>query len=121
MKKFLCLLALSAITLNTAAYADSAKAATGKHSHDAHEHKAKAETKAKTQAANHSQGQRLHDGKCTKCHQSDVYTRKDRTVKNLSALQGQVNNCMKGAAKAEWDQPQTTSVVNFLNDRYYKF
>ena len=69
----------------------------------------------------HHQGKNLHDQKCTNCHKDDVYSRKDRTVKNLSALKNQVNNCMKGAAKAEWTQPQTTSVVEYLNDRYYKF
>ena len=67
------------------------------------------------------QGKTLHDDKCTKCHTDSVYSRDDRMVKSMSALENQVNNCMKGAAKAEWTQPQTTSVVEFLNDRYYKF
>lgn len=69
----------------------------------------------------HHQGKTLHDDKCTSCHKDEVYSRKDRNVKTLSALQNQVNNCMKGAAKAEWTQSQTASVVDFLNDRYYKF
>lgn len=67
------------------------------------------------------QGKQLHDQKCTNCHQSEVYSRDDRMVKTMSALEHQVNNCMKGAAKAEWTRAQTTSVVDFLNDRYYKF
>lgn len=69
----------------------------------------------------HHQGKTLHDQKCTNCHQSEVYTREDRMVKTMSALENQVNNCMKGAAKAEWSKPQTTSVIEYLNDRYYKF
>jgi len=69
----------------------------------------------------HHKGENLHDKKCTSCHSNNVYTRDDRMVKTMSALEHQVNNCMKGAAKAEWTQPETTSVVEFLNDRYYKF
>ncbi|RDH84737.1 MAG: hypothetical protein DIZ80_04525 [endosymbiont of Galathealinum brachiosum] len=69
----------------------------------------------------HHGGKDLHDKKCTKCHGSSVYTRDERMVKTMSALESQVENCMKGAAKAEWTQPETTSVVDFLNDRYYKF
>jgi len=71
--------------------------------------------------AKHHKGQNLHDNKCTTCHSSSVYSREDRMVKTMSALEHQVNNCMKGAAKAEWTKPQTTSVVEYLNDRYYKF
>jgi len=69
----------------------------------------------------HHKGEDLHDKKCTSCHSNSVYTREDRMVKTMSALEHQVNNCMKGAAKAEWTNPETTSVVEFLNDRYYKF
>lgn len=76
---------------------------------------------ADTATTNHHQGESLHDDKCTSCHKDDVYTREDRMVKTMSALEHQVDNCMRGAAKAEWTQPQTTSVIQFLNDRYYKF
>jgi len=69
----------------------------------------------------HHAGKTLHNEKCTSCHTDSVYTREDKMVKTMSALEHQVNNCMKGAAKAEWTQPQTTSVVEFLNDKYYKF
>lgn len=71
--------------------------------------------------AKHPEGKELHDKKCTKCHGSTVYSRDDRMVKTMSALEHQVENCMKGAAKAEWTKPETTSVVDFLNERYYKF
>lgn len=69
----------------------------------------------------HHAGKALHDEKCSTCHTDSVYTRKDKMVKTMSALEHQVNNCMKGAAKADWTKPQTTSVVEFLNDKYYKF
>lgn len=69
----------------------------------------------------HAQGKMLHEDKCTSCHTDSVYTREDRMVKTMDALDNQVNNCMKGAAKAQWTQPQTTSVVEYLNNKYYKF
>ncbi len=110
--------------ISTAVIAGNAKGADKAHQHESHGHTDKAnktEKVEKKQVSNHQQGQALHDDKCTKCHQSDVYTRKNRTVKTLAALQSQVNHCMKGAAGADWDNAQTSSVVNFLNDRYYKF
>ncbi|HED36419.1 MAG TPA: hypothetical protein ENJ08_19655 [Gammaproteobacteria bacterium] len=107
--------------IGTVVIAGDAKNTEKAHQHENHNHAAKTEKVEKKQAGNHHQGQALHNDKCTKCHQDDVYTRKDRTVKTLAALQSQVNNCMKGAARADWDNAQTSSVVNFLNDRYYKF
>ena len=71
--------------------------------------------------AKHHKGEDLHEKKCTSCHSSSVYSRNDKMVKTMSALEHQVNNCMKGAAKAEWTKAETTSVVDYLNDRYYKF
>ena len=70
---------------------------------------------------NFHQGKELHEKKCTTCHKSEVYSRNDRRVKTMSALETQVDGCMKGAAKAEWSKAQTTSVIDYLNDRYYKF
>ena len=70
--------------------------------------------------ANHK-GKALHNDKCTSCHTDSVYTRENKMVKTMPALEHQVDNCMKGAAKAEWSKPQTTSVIDYLNDRYYKF
>ena len=69
----------------------------------------------------HHQGKTLHNDKCVECHTDSVYTRDNRMVKTMAALEHQVNNCMRGAAKADWTQPQTTSVIEYLNDRYYKF
>lgn len=69
----------------------------------------------------HAQGKALHQEKCTSCHTDKVYTREDRMIKTMSALENQVNNCMKGAAQADWTPSQTSSVINYLNDRYYKF
>lgn len=69
----------------------------------------------------HADGKQLHEDKCTTCHGDKVYTREDRMVNSKPELEHQVERCMKGAAKADWSGPQTTSVIEYLNDRYYKF
>ncbi|HEY9201644.1 MAG TPA: hypothetical protein VIQ81_08615 [Gammaproteobacteria bacterium] len=66
-------------------------------------------------------GKLLHEDKCTTCHSDKVYTREERMVNSKPELEHQVERCMKGAAKADWSGPQTTSVIEYLNDRYYKF
>lgn len=66
-------------------------------------------------------GKKLHDDKCNACHTDSVYTREDRRVKSMNALSNQVNNCMKGPAKADWTVSETNSVIEYLNTRYYKF
>lgn len=66
-------------------------------------------------------GENMHEDKCMSCHKTDVYTREDRKIKTLHALSNQVNNCMKGAAKAEWTEKQTGDVVDYLNSKFYKF
>jgi len=109
MKKLLLLLMIS---ISTMACADKATE---------NKNQPTASVAEVAQKPSHAQGEALHDEKCTNCHKSEVYTREDRMVKTMMALEHQVNNCMKGPAKAEWTQPETTSVVEFLNDRYYKF
>jgi hypothetical protein len=66
-------------------------------------------------------GGKLHEEKCMACHDTSVYTRDDRRVKTMAALSSQVNNCMKGAAKADWTTSETNSVIEYLNTRFYKF
>jgi len=66
-------------------------------------------------------GEQLHNDKCMTCHTTEVYSRDDRRMKTLQALSSQVNNCMKGAAKAEWTEIETNSVVDYLNQKFYKF
>jgi len=66
-------------------------------------------------------GENLHNDKCMSCHKTKVYTREDRKVKTLDALEKQVNFCMKGAAKAEWTTSETNSVIDYVNNKFYKF
>lgn len=72
-------------------------------------------------ASANDDGKALHDTKCLGCHDSHAYTRKDRTVKSLSALSKRVTICTKQAAKADWNDKQIQSVVDYLNTQYYKF
>lgn len=69
----------------------------------------------------HANGKLLHENQCTNCHSDKVYTREERMVNSKPELEHQVERCMKGAAEADWSGPQTTSVIEYLNDRYYKF
>lgn len=66
-------------------------------------------------------GQQLHDEKCTSCHDTKVYTREERRVQTLQDLSNQVNFCMKGPAKADWSVSETNSVIEYLNQKFYKF
>ncbi|MDH5485563.1 MAG: hypothetical protein OEY43_10045 [Gammaproteobacteria bacterium] len=66
-------------------------------------------------------GETLHNDKCMNCHDTGVYTRENRRVSSLDALSNQVENCMKGPAKAEWTKAETDSVISYLNQKFYKF
>ena len=57
---------------------------------------------------------------CSSCHQSEIYTRKNRKVDSTKALSRQVSMCVS-ATGASWFPDDQTSVVNYLNKTYYKF
>ena len=40
-----------------------------------------------------AEGKRLLDANCMKCHQTDIFTRKDRQVQSLDALKEQLVAC----------------------------
>ncbi len=65
-------------------------------------------------------GQRLHDANCTACHDSSVYTRKNRTVQSLGALQQQLEDCGHATQKT-FSADERQNIVRFLNDRFYQF
>lgn len=69
-------------------------------------------------AATH--GQQLHDQHCLKCHDSSVYTRKDRFVTDKAALTKQVERCKLNVG-AQWFDEDVSAVVDYLNTNYYKF
>ncbi len=65
-------------------------------------------------------GEQLHASKCQGCHDSSVYTRANRFIKNRDALHEQVNRCHK-QVRADWTDQQINDVVNYLDSQYYKF
>ena len=65
-------------------------------------------------------GKALHEKSCTKCHDSSVYTRPNKRVKTLAALQERVSGCTKPAG-VKWSKQETMDVVEYLNTEFYHF
>lgn len=67
-----------------------------------------------------AEGKRLLDANCMECHQTDVFTRKDRKVQSLDALKKQVTGCTHMATK-EFSASEREDLVKYLNDQFYHF
>jgi cytochrome c5 len=65
-------------------------------------------------------GKRLHDANCTECHDTGVYTRKDRAVRSLDALKQQLGGCSHMAQK-HFSASETQNIIKYLNDQFYHF
>jgi hypothetical protein len=65
-------------------------------------------------------GKRLHDANCMGCHDTGIYTRKDRLVRSLDALKKQLGNCSH-MAKKEFSAIETQNIIKYLNDQFYQF
>jgi hypothetical protein len=65
-------------------------------------------------------GERLHAANCTGCHDTKVYTRKDRRIGSLEALNMQFQTCAH-MTKKDFTPNEVQDLVKFLNDRYYHF
>jgi hypothetical protein len=65
-------------------------------------------------------GKRLHQAHCTSCHDTAVYTRKDRMVKSLDGLKEQIGDCSHMAGQS-FSPAQTRNLVKYLNDQFYQF
>ena len=77
-------------------------------------------------AANPAHGKDLHDANCQSCHASlmggnpdRIYTRTDRRVNSLGALNNQVTRC-KTSVGVSWPDDQVQDVVEYLNTSFYK-
>jgi len=57
---------------------------------------------------------------CSRCHDETVYTRPDRRVQNPQQLEAQVRRCDANFGTRLFDE-DITSLVKYLNDRYYNF
>ena len=82
---------------------------------------------ASAQAADLKRGQQLLEENCIKCHASmvggdgsKIYTRADRRIDSLDALDTQVHRC-KTSLGVSWPEDQIADVVAYLNHKYYKF
>ena len=65
-------------------------------------------------------GKRLHDANCMGCHDTGIYTRKDRLVQSLDALKKQLGDCSH-MAKKEFSAIETQNIIKYLNDQFYQF
>ena len=65
-------------------------------------------------------GEQAHSQHCVKCHTDQVYTRENHFVRSLDALSKQVQRC-KNANNVPWFDEDAEAVVQFLNQKYYKF
>lgn len=65
-------------------------------------------------------GEKAHNAHCVKCHTDSVYTRDNRFVRSIDALSKQVTRCKDGN-NIPWFDEDTDAVVQFLNNKYYRF
>jgi mono/diheme cytochrome c family protein len=82
---------------------------------------------ATAQGADSGAGQTFHQNHCLSCHGSLmggnpalIYTRPERRVRSLDALNAQVRRCM-GTLSVPWSANDVANVSAFLNARFYKF
>ena len=65
-------------------------------------------------------GKALVDEHCFQCHGTEVYTREDRRVSNLSQLRNQVQRCEQMLG-LKWYESDIEDVTAYLNREFYKF
>lgn len=65
-------------------------------------------------------GKALFEEDCTKCHNTEVFTKDDRSVKSLEGLKSRVKQCTV-AAESNWTDDEIKIVVDYLNKDFYKF
>ena len=70
---------------------------------------------------NAAKGEKLFKAsKCNQCHGTEIFTRKDRKVKTLPALEAQVRRCDSNL-NTNWFDDEIIDVTAYLNKQYYKF
>ena len=76
--------------------------------------------KVSGQAVKKIEGSVIHEKACTRCHNSSVYTRTDRKITSLDALEKRVRGCNANTGANLFPQ-ELKAVTQFLNSAYYKF
>ena len=72
-------------------------------------------------SGNAANGKTLFTGsKCGTCHGNEIYTSKDRKVKNLQALEAAVR-LNDSKLNTNWFDEDVKDVTAYLNQQYYKF
>jgi hypothetical protein len=67
-----------------------------------------------------AKGKRLYDANCTRCHDTSVFTRRDRVVQSLDALEKQLVSCAHMAEK-KFSASEAQDLLKYLNDQFYHF
>jgi len=65
-------------------------------------------------------GKTLQQENCMRCHDDSMYTREERRVTTLDALQRQVQRCETNLDLA-WFPEDVDAVTEYLNTSFYKF
>ena len=65
-------------------------------------------------------GSFLHDANCLGCDDTGIYTRKDRRIRSLDALKGQLANCSH-MANQQFSAIEMQNIIKYLNDQFYQF
>ncbi|RDH90496.1 MAG: green heme protein [endosymbiont of Seepiophila jonesi] len=74
---------------------------------------------ATIQAADIKAGKELVNNNCTRCHGSEIYTRKDRMVTTLPGLHKQVRRCEQMLGLT-WFDEDVDNAATHLNKQFYK-
>ena len=61
-----------------------------------------------------------HDAKCMTCHGTEVYTRDNRRITSMTALEGQVARCDANLGTKLFPE-DLALLVDHLNTNFYKF
>ncbi len=65
-------------------------------------------------------GKQLVQANCNHCHGTDVYTRPDRKITSLPALESQVRRCELSLGLT-WFDEDIDDATAYLNQEFYKF
>lgn len=73
-----------------------------------------------TSIATAEDGETIYKQGCTGCHDTSVFTRKNRKINSLEGLKKQVRRCSY-AIETKWFDDEVDAVASYLNKNFYKF